>query len=54
MACSTTGTDRNIDIAFDRISDLLQEYSKEDVALSIEGYVTPLHVRGILLESCTA
>lgn len=37
MACSTTGTDRNIDIAFDTISDLLRAYSKEDLALSIEG-----------------
>jgi len=40
MACSTTGTNSDIDVAFDSISDLLRANSKEDFALSIEGWVT--------------
>lgn len=36
MACSTTGTNHDIDNAFNSISDLLRAHSKENFALSIE------------------
>ena len=35
MACSAVGPDRDIDTAFDSISDLLRDYSAGDFALSI-------------------
>jgi len=49
MACSTAGTDRDVDTAFDNIADQLRVYNREDFALSTEGCVTPLHVRDFSL-----
>ena len=44
MACSTTGTNRDIDTAFDSISDLLRAHSQENFAPSINGCVVLLYV----------
>ena len=46
MACSTTGTNSDIDTAFDGISDLLRAQSKGTFALSIQRCVMLLYVGG--------
>lgn len=43
MACSTAGTNRDTDTAFDSLSELLRSYNNNNFALFIKGYFTILY-----------